>query len=143
MQKKSPNPTFNYAKKSIINVFNTRYNAHTDPLFKKLGTLQLFDQFTFNRAVHMHKYRYERLPISFQNKYSFKSESGNARLRNEDGNFNIPSHCKTLLIPHIESAKAWNQVPYHIKNITSEKILKTYLKEFFIAKYKAFSSPVS
>ena len=83
----------------------------------------------------MHKYRYDRLPSSFTNMYTFKLQSGNCRLREEDGNFEIPAFSKSCLVPHIETAKIWNRLPYFLKSLTKEKQFKSQLKTFLINKY--------
>ncbi len=83
----------------------------------------------------MHKYKYDRLPLSFTNMYTYKSQQGDCRLREEDGNFFIPPLPKTLLSPHIESAKAWNHVPYIIKMESKESLFKNQFKKFLISKY--------
>ena len=100
-------------KKSIRHLINSKYNSHTDPLFKSLNYLKLTDQIYLDRVVFMHKYRYQTLPISFNSYYTFLNDSSEARLRSADDNFLIPhSNSKNLIkYPHIESVLAWNSLP--------------------------------
>ena len=57
-------------KKCIRNVANVGYNAHTEPIFKKLNILKFDDVFQKHVLNFMHQYRTDRLPSSFENMFT-------------------------------------------------------------------------
>ena len=63
--KKSLDKIENLQKKCLRNVALKNYKAHTEPIFKDLNTLKLWDKFTYCRSIFMHQYRNKKLPISF------------------------------------------------------------------------------
>ena len=55
----------NLQKKCIRNVALKSFMAHTEPMFKQFGILKFTDKLSYCRAIFMHKYRHEKLPVSF------------------------------------------------------------------------------
>ena len=58
-------PTANTYKKAIRVICMSKYNAHTDPLFKNLKLLNVFDLFKLNSLQFAYKYHKETLPDYF------------------------------------------------------------------------------
>ena len=54
-------------KKSIRNITGSKYNSHTEPLFKKLGLLKISDILKHNVLKFFHKLKNNKVPIYFQN----------------------------------------------------------------------------
>ena len=59
-------------KKFIRNSYLAKYNAHTQPIFKKLGILNFTDKITLFRSLFMNQYRNKKLPESFNDKFTEK-----------------------------------------------------------------------
>ena len=63
-------------KRALINVLNTKYNAHIQPVQIKLKQLRLYDIIKYNNLIFMHELRYGKLPSSFINILSMRSDEG-------------------------------------------------------------------
>ena len=58
---------FKLQKRAIRIVANSKYNAHTDPLFKLYRILKLSDVLTLQTMKVYHKFRQNELPVCMQN----------------------------------------------------------------------------
>ena len=56
---------FKLQKKAVRIIAGKRFNSHTDPIFKELGILKLFDLIEFVKIDFMHSYSKFLLPASF------------------------------------------------------------------------------
>ena len=63
---------FALQKKVITLIMNQKYNAHTDPLFKKLNILKCKDIFELCQLEFYNKYMNHELPLYFQDMNSEK-----------------------------------------------------------------------
>ena len=123
-------------KKALRHICKAKYNAHTSPLFIEMKLLTLTDLIFVSRALFIHKFRNNRLPLVFSNFYSYKTQIGSERNREDDGKIEIPIfNFKKTLAPKWECAKAWNRLPLYIRSIRKENEFKSILKNFLIAKY--------
>jgi len=50
-----------------INVNNSHFNSHTDPLFEKSQILKIKDMYEFQTVLFIYDYRAKQLPCSFEN----------------------------------------------------------------------------
>ena len=53
-------------KKVIRTITCSKYNAHTDPLFKKMGLLKVEDIFTIAKIKFYFRYKNQTLPVNIQ-----------------------------------------------------------------------------
>ena len=60
----------NLQKRCVRNVALSKFKAHTEPLYKKLSILKFTDKLSFCQSIFMHKYRNNKLPESFANKFT-------------------------------------------------------------------------
>ena len=60
------NRMFKLQKRAIRIVANSKYNAHTDPLFKLYRILKLLDVLTLQTMKVYHKFRQNELPVYMQ-----------------------------------------------------------------------------
>ena len=60
-----PSCLVNLQKHAIRLISNSKYNAHTEPLFKSLSILKLEDLFKFNILKFYYKYKKNQLPEYF------------------------------------------------------------------------------
>ena len=58
---------FKLQKRAIRIVANSKYNAHTDPLFKLYRILKLSDVLTLQTMKVYHKFRQNELPVYMLN----------------------------------------------------------------------------
>ena len=54
-------------KRAIRIISGVKYNAHTDPLFKRLSVLKVQDIFTLQCAKFFFKFKNDKLPVYFGN----------------------------------------------------------------------------
>ena len=66
---------FKLQKKAIRTICKTKYNAHTDPLFKSLNTLKVVDIFKLQCMKFYQKYSQNNLPSYFSNMFRNAFES--------------------------------------------------------------------
>ena len=129
-------------KKAIRLICDTKYNAHTEPLFKKEKILPFKDLFAFFKLLFMFDYTNNLLPISFSQVWPSNEAR---RLNNPMGGLNLRNDAH-LFIPFIrlqsfmnfplaEFPRIWND--FHeedIKNTPSRPLFKKLLKEYFFSK---------
>ena len=104
-------------------IVNSKYNAHTDPIFLKLGVHKFNDLLNINQACFVHKFVNDKLPSSFNNFFdklpNFERNLSIClpKIRNNQLKF-FPSY----ILPFL-----WNSLPLETKRITSvSKFKKTY-----------------
>ncbi len=61
------NRMFKLQKRAIRIVANSKYSAHTDPLFKRYIIIKLSDVLTLQTMKVYHKFRQNELPVYMQN----------------------------------------------------------------------------
>jgi hypothetical protein len=62
-------------KRAIRIINNSKYNSHSDPLFKRSGIFKLKDQHQLEVMIFMHNYLHGRVPDSFRNLFSLHSDN--------------------------------------------------------------------
>lgn len=111
-------------------ISNSKYNAHTKPLFKKLGILP-FDELTqFFKMKFMHAHKYNILPRSFTQVWRMNGTlNPRYRLRN-DQDYHIPRFRTTLIsrLPLISLPQTWNSYT-QINLIKSEPMPHIFSKK--------------
>ena len=60
----------NTQKKCVRNVAGKGHRSHTGPIFSSLGLLKFNDMFEYQCSIFMHKYLHNKLPSSFDNKFT-------------------------------------------------------------------------
>ena len=117
-------------KKIIRIVKNTRYNAHTDVIFKELGILKLSDIIDVELSKFMFKFNNNELPVALNNLFQLNSEIHHYGTRNRNDP-RVPCH-KSAKFNNSFLARGpsvWADLPYDIKN-------DSYSKNMFISKVK-------
>ena len=113
-------------------IYNSKYNAHTDPIFVELGVHKFNDLLNINQACFVHKFSNNKLPSSFDDFF--------AKLPNFDRNLSlrlpkIENH-QLKIFPSYYLPLLWNSLPLETKRITSvSKFKKTYAQSLF-SNYK-------
>ena len=118
-------------KRAVRCIINAKYNAHTDPIFAKLGILKFKDLLDLNQICFVHKFISNKLPPSFDD-FFVKLPNFNRNLslsltsvRNKKMR-NFPSYAMPLI---------WNSLPLQTKRITSINTLKKNYAASLISKY--------
>ena len=123
--------------KLIRNLANKKYNSHADPIYKDLGQAKVTDLIKMNRITLVRKFKLGLTPSSLEPLFTYKSNTDEMRIRNDDGNFATKDNgsYKIGLFPMNETLKSWNALPTHLKNIPKLKSLKSALLEHYISLY--------
>ena len=126
----------NYKKNALCIITNSKYNAHTEPLFKKLEILPLPDLITYSKIQFMHRFVHNHLPASFLDTWGHvqnRNPDNHIVLRNTN-NIDIPFArlTSTSKFPLTAFPKTWQDFPdLTIKNIQSKNKFDQNLKKYF------------
>ena len=83
-------------KAAVRCITNSRYNAHTGPLFKKLGILPFENLVQFFQLKFMHQIRNNLAPRSFHNTWTLNLNR-DILLRNEN-DFQVPPTYSEIIV---------------------------------------------
>ena len=128
-------------KWAIRTVTNSKYNAHTDPIFKKLGLLKIHDIYKSTALKVYFKYKNDKVPSYFKELFSVSYQFHDHDTRNR----NQPRFYQT------NTALAKASVRYYVPrlihttpNIVTDKInthsmhgFSAYVKNYFIGLYQS------
>ena len=131
---------FKLQKKAIRNVSNSKYNSHTDPLFKSLGFLKLEDIYTLNALKFYFQYCQNQLPaylLQFIFKHRSEIHSYDTRIKDSfDTNktrIRLADSSIRQVIPRLI-----NDTPHFIIDKIYTHSLQgftSYIKQYFINSY--------
>jgi hypothetical protein len=113
-------------KEAIRIVCRAGYRDHSNPLFKQLGILPLNELIKYSALKFMHKFKYNKLPFSFNETWiTNRARNLDIVLRNTE-NFYVPGHNLATLkrFPLFTFPKIWNDEGQNNLNPS----LKSYLK---------------
>jgi len=135
-------PIFKKQKDAIRLLSNARYNAHTQPLFKRNEILPLSDLSEYFKLKLCQSILQNFSPISLRNmlqtnleKRQEQGENNNLHLRN-DGDLFIPTF-RTLQLekfPPCILPKLWNTLPPEVQIIRRKRDFDVSLKDWFLSK---------
>jgi hypothetical protein len=126
-------------KMLICIIHNSKYNAHTESLFKKSSILPLPSLAEFFKIQFMHQHYFKQLPASFGSTWSTNAErrddAHHIALRNEEDYYVPRSRLNSMdNHPLVYFPKIWNEFPSLIKSIGNKIIFKIELKKHFLDK---------
>ena len=130
---------FKLQKKAIRIICNSRYNSHTDPLFKKLNLLKIQDIFRVQCLKFFFNFENEKVPMYFLQSFSFPRGEHDHETRNRSlyqiNRANRQTSKKTLkyYLPSL-----LNETPDGIlRKIYTHSLdnFKQRIKSFYIDKY--------
>ena len=127
----------NLQKKCIRNVALKKFTAHTEPIYKNLEILKLSDKLAFCRSIFMHKYRHNKLPISFSNTFVDIVSTDVLQTRHNDYNYLSKPAVKKYLeqFPYKKIVNNWNYLSIDLKSTADEIEFQQLLKENYFSKY--------
>jgi hypothetical protein len=130
-------------KDAIRIVTCSPYNAHTEPLFKKLNILPLQQLIFHFKIQFMQQYKFNHLPSAFNNEWTTNEERFANQvmmpLRNND-DFFVPfaRTGQADRIPFFSLPKIWNEFPDVVIKCEANKIIfNSKLKGYLIEKLNA------
>jgi hypothetical protein len=131
-------------KKIIRIVTDAPYNAHTEPLFKKLNVLPLKDLILFFKLQFMQQYVQGLLPSAFSGEWRTAGElaaENMPNLRNRDYNDLIVPFSRLAIterFPLSSFPKAWNDfTEFEIKFLRDKNEFNCKLKTLLLSKLDA------
>ena len=129
-------PLLKTQKKCIRIITNSNYNAHTAPLFKKLGILPLNELAISVKLNLMYDYQHDKLPTSFLGlwKKNHEIRSVNARTLRNDNDFYIPTAKYKAIqrFPLFHFQKLWNDYGNNVLLLSSKKMFKKKIKKMLL-----------
>ena len=131
----SLNKLFLKQKQAIRVITGSKYNSHTEPLFKRLEILPLHLLARCFKLQFMYKFINNRLPTSFNNMWMLnRNRELNHNLRNANDLVVPFIHLKRLEnLPFISYAKLWNDLIPELKSITSKSLFYSNLKSLSLS----------
>lgn len=126
-------------KRAVRVISGSRYNAHTDPLFKKLHIVKLTDLFSLNIFKIYYKFIHGSLPHYVTNMFQEFSrrheyETRHTLILDEPNvNYNSTENSIRYLLPRIINET--NSATLTLANRRSYEGFVQFLKKFFISQY--------
>lgn len=133
--------TFLLQKRAIRIISNAPYNSHTEPLFKKMHILKLYDQYTFGILIFMTKYLRNQLPISFDNTYK-STQQIQTTYQTRQANQLFIQRCDSNYLrsfPLYYFPLKWNEWKDKINHNVSIPTLKKIIKNIIVNKYEHYT----
>jgi len=128
-------------KKAVRLISNSKYNAHTQPIFKKLKILPLPDLISFFRIQFMQKFQFGLLPAAFVDVWTTmaarqQQNLHNYPLRNSENLYIPPARLATTeKHPYHIIPKIWSEFDEPaIKYIRNKDEFNSKLKKHFLDK---------
>lgn len=125
-------------KRAMRIIANTRYRAHTDPIFKSLKILKISDIYKLQISLFAFDYKHNKLPMSFTNYYinprvsaiSTRSVTNDVNIYNPRPRTCNSSESVFYMVPVI-----WNELSPQIKTARSKTAFKYMLKSSMLDQY--------
>ena len=135
-----PNRIAKLQKKAIRTISNAKYNAHNEPLLKKLGILSVTDIFHISCLTFYYKFKKGELPINLQTfRFPTRADIHDHNTRLNNTMFIAP--LRTVLAKNCvrnQMSYIINSTPNHILNkidTHSRAGFVSCIKSHFIANY--------
>ena len=120
LSKSNLNKIYYLQKRAVQAITNSDYEAHSAPLFSKLGILDIFQVNTFEIAKFMFYYRNNLLPPLLLNLFVTNSQIHNYGTRTAS---NYRTHlCRTNLKQFTilyQGPKIWNSLPVSVTRLSN------------------------
>jgi len=129
----SLNVLFLKQKAAVRIICNSRYNAHTGPLFQENKILPLSSLIEAQKVKMMHNFTYDRLPSSLSNTWTKNHQRHQEiPLRNEDDYYIPYSRTDAIsLLPLSNFPRIWNALPAELTTTRSKNVFHTNLNNHY------------
>ena len=126
-------------RKALRVLTRSKYNAHSDPLFRKHNILKLGDLIQLNQSIFVQQFKNRKLPESFDG--FFQNIPYNERKsRDDDYNLRKPTNIALLHFPSAQIVRNWNQNHLTLK---SEADMAVFKEDFIQKKLKTYDEECS
>ena len=124
-------------QKRVIRILNkSAFDAHTSPIFKKLGLLKLNDICMLQLGQFMFHHKFSLLPERFDNMFLKNDQTHTFNTRNSS-KYHVPS-CRTNIrqfSARFQGPKFFNSLPHDLVDIVSSILFKKKLKQYLCSIY--------
>ena len=120
-------------RKATRSIVNGKYNAHTEPIFRKLKILKFKDMVDQGRENIMFAINKKEAPIGTQK--LFQKVDPSNRLRQNNLDFEASFTPDDIIGNNFP--QAWNKLSDTVKSLRSKLLFKKQLKDLKIAEYKS------
>ena len=124
-------------QKRIIRILNkSAFDAHTSPIFKKLGLLKLNDICMLQLGQFMFHHKFSLLPERFDNMFLKNDQTHTFNTRNSS-KYHVPS-CRTNIRQfsvRFQGPKFFNSLSRDLVDIVSSILFKKKLKQYLCSMY--------
>ena len=126
--------TLKLQKKAVRYINNSRYNSHSEPLFKKSGILDIYDLFKYHVLLFMYDFETNSLPLAFNNMLKHNFDKINARITRQSNYFYIDIFKWKLVgrLPLFSFPNIWNIYATGIDCPNTRLYFKSYVKQQFL-----------
>lgn len=126
-------------RKAIRLVAQAKYNAHSDPLFTKLGILKFDDILKLERLTIAHKYKHGKLPLAFTKDFLKSVDIENLERRQDVHCFKKLTDCPAayLRYPINLITQTWNSQYITLKSIADPQEFKEEFTKTTVASYNS------
>jgi len=126
-------------KKALRCITNSKFNSHTEPLFKSTELLKLNDLYTLEVSKIMYKYQSKRLPETFNNLYSYNHQVHPGTITRQSHQLHIPKPKNNFVKsqPKYNYPAIWNNIKQDTQNQPTTKAFTKHLKSYIISNYKS------
>ena len=125
----------------FLDLNRSKYNAHTDPLFKSCKLLKFEDLVQLDQVIFMRQYSNNFLPESFNNFFKYIPLE-DQKCRDDDYNFSQKQFTNKDLFyyPAVQLTQSWNRANITLK---SEGEIATVKTNFISTKMLQYSEECS
>ena len=138
---KNINLLYKSQKWAVRIIGKAKYNAHSQPLFASLNILSFPDLIIQQKLHFMHAFVFNYMPNGFEGFFCRNNETQihDYPMRNNDS-FYIPRVKNDTLkrFPFYSIPSIWNDLPVHLKEISSKSLFRINLKLYLIQEYQNF-----
>ncbi len=124
-------------KKAIRYICKANYNSHTEPLFKNLNILNIWDLHEYEITLFMYKLTNHTLPASFDRVYSHNRDIQTNRITRQSSLLHI-QRCDSVFaskLPLYRFPIVWNKWSQIIPVNISQNQVKKVIKKKLLSKY--------
>lgn len=125
-------------KKSLRAISNSKYNCHTNPLFKRYNVIKLEDIFKLNCCKLSYRQKLNILPSYHNSKITFNKNTNRYNTRqNHDIYIKRISINLQKQMLNYKIGTAWNNLPLELKSVSnlSLKLFVKKVKKYYLSSY--------
>ena len=123
-------------KRAIRIVTKSKYNSHTNRLFRNLNALKINDIFNISCSRFYFKVQSNLTPLYFKQELPRNTDIHSHNTRNSQNlhTYNTTSELRKQLL-NVKIPQCWNSLPQNLRNITNLKHIDIKLKDHYLSKY--------